>query len=89
MLWLVAEVIPQALCSRHGLRLGAMAAPYVAALMYAEAPIAYPVARLLDRMIGESHGVVYKKAELRTFVSLHGRESRPGREPRPRLGLRG
>jgi metal transporter CNNM len=52
-----------------------MAAPYVAALMYAEAPIAYPVARLLDRMIGESHGVVYKKAELRTFVSLHGRKS--------------
>lgn len=49
-----------------------MAAPYVSALMYFEAPIAYPVARLLDYCIGESHGVVYKKAELRTFVSLHG-----------------
>jgi CBS domain containing-hemolysin-like protein len=34
-------------------------------------PIAYPTALLLDYFLGESHGTVYKKAGLKTLVSLH------------------
>ncbi|KAI9301664.1 hypothetical protein BJ944DRAFT_243069 [Cunninghamella echinulata] len=33
--------------------------------------IAYPTALLLDYFLGESHGTVYKKAGLKTLVSLH------------------
>ncbi|ORY89765.1 hypothetical protein BCR35DRAFT_329115 [Leucosporidium creatinivorum] len=65
------EVIPQALCARYGLRIGAWAAPFVWALMLIEFPIAWPIAKLLDYLLGESHGTLYKKAELKTFVGLH------------------
>ncbi|SCZ89656.1 BZ3500_MvSof-1268-A1-R1_Chr9g10528 [Microbotryum saponariae] len=67
------EIIPQAVCARYGLRIGAIAAPAVLALMYLEYPIAYPIAKLLDYLLGESHGTLYKKAELKTFVALHRR----------------
>lgn len=35
------------------------------------APIAWPTAKLLDWCLGEDHGTTYRKAELKTFVSLH------------------
>lgn len=35
------------------------------------APVAWPTAKLLDYCLGEEHGTTYRKAELKTFVSLH------------------
>jgi metal transporter CNNM len=34
-------------------------------------PLAYPVALLLDRILGEDHGTIYKKSGLKTLVTLH------------------
>ncbi|KAI7849829.1 hypothetical protein BDC45DRAFT_519701 [Circinella umbellata] len=65
------EVIPQSICVRHGLAIGAKASWMVLVLMYLLYPIAYPTALLLDYFLGESHGTVYKKAGLKTLVSLH------------------
>lgn len=45
--------------------------PFVLVLMYALAPVAWPTAKLLDYLLGEDHGTVYKKAGLKTLVSLH------------------
>lgn len=45
--------------------------PFVLALMYILAPIAWPTAKLLDWLLGEDHGTIYKKAGLKTLVSLH------------------
>lgn len=39
--------------------------------MYAFAPAAWPTAKLLDWLLGENHGVVYKKSGLKTLVTLH------------------
>ncbi|KAL4804474.1 hypothetical protein BDV18DRAFT_31630 [Aspergillus unguis] len=65
------EIVPQSICVRYGLPIGAWMAPCVLALMYVMAPVAWPVAKLLDRLLGEDHGTIYKKAGLKTLVTLH------------------
>lgn len=45
--------------------------PFVLVLMYILAPVAWPTAKLLDYLLGEDHGTVYKKAGLKTLVDLH------------------
>jgi metal transporter CNNM len=41
------------------------------------APIAYPIAKLLDAVLGADEGTTYKKAELKSFLQFH----RQGQEP--------
>lgn len=65
------EIIPQALCVRYGLAIGAAFVPPMLALMYLMYPIAYPIAKLLDYLLGDDEGTVYKKAGLKTLVTLH------------------
>lgn len=71
------EVIPQAVCARHGLAIGALCAPYVLLLMYLFAPVAYPIAKILDCALGVHDAHTYKKVELKSFLQLH----RTGQEP--------
>ncbi|KAN0120191.1 DUF21 domain containing protein [Hyaloscypha variabilis] len=65
------EVIPQSVCVRYGLSIGAYMAPFVLGLMWILAPVAWPTAKLLDKLLGEDHGTVYKKSGLKTLVTLH------------------
>lgn len=65
------EIIPQAVCVRYGLQVGALFSPLVLALMYIMYPVAYPIALLLDYILGEHHGTVYKKSGLKSLVNLH------------------
>lgn len=43
----------------------------VLVLMYLMSPVAYPTAKLLDWILGEDQGTVYKKSGLKTLVTLH------------------
>ena len=45
--------------------------PLVLILMYILSPVAWPTAKLLDWLLGEDHGTTYKKAGLKTLVTLH------------------
>jgi len=46
-------------------------------MMYILAPIAWPIAKLLDKILGVNEQHTYKKAELKTFLQFH----RTGDEP--------
>ncbi|KXT03857.1 hypothetical protein AC578_8956 [Pseudocercospora eumusae] len=65
------EVVPQSICVRYGLSIGAYCAPLVIVLMWIMCPVAWPTAKLLDHLLGEDHGTMYKKAGLKTLVTLH------------------
>ncbi|KAH8984676.1 hypothetical protein EDB92DRAFT_2033357, partial [Lactarius akahatsu] len=71
------RIIPQAVSVRHGLSIGARCVPVVLTLMYFFAPIAWPIAKLLDYVLGKSDVHTYKKAELKSFLQFH----RTGEEP--------
>ncbi|KAG0369384.1 hypothetical protein BGX24_002433 [Mortierella sp. AD032] len=65
------EIIPQAVCARYGLAIGAYCAKPMLIVMYIMSPIAYPIAMLLDSWLGVHHGTTYRRTELKTLVSLH------------------
>jgi hypothetical protein len=65
------EVVPQSICVRYGLPIGAWMSPIVLVLMYVMGIVAWPTAKLLDYLLGEDHGTTYKKAGLKTLVTLH------------------
>ncbi|KAF7329991.1 hypothetical protein MKEN_00265400 [Mycena kentingensis (nom. inval.)] len=67
------RVIPQSLCVKYGLGIGAACAPLVLGMMYLLAPIAYPIARLLDWALGADEGCTYQKPQLKSFLKLHHR----------------
>ncbi|KAA1475388.1 DUF21-domain-containing protein [Dentipellis sp. KUC8613] len=77
MIVIFGEIIPQAVSVRYGLSIGATCAPFVLGLMYLFAPIAWPIAKLLDYVLGANEAHTYKKAELKSFLQFH----RHGEEP--------
>ena len=65
------EIVPQSVCVRFGMPIGAFMAPFTRVLMWLLAPVGYPTARLLDFLLGQDHGTTYKKDGLKTLVTLH------------------
>ncbi|KAH6610588.1 hypothetical protein Trco_000608 [Trichoderma cornu-damae] len=65
------EIVPQSVCVRYGLPIGGYMSTPVLILMYLMGPVAWPTAKLLDWILGEDHGTLYKKSGLKTLVTLH------------------
>ncbi|KAK9798172.1 hypothetical protein WJX73_006151 [Symbiochloris irregularis] len=65
------EIIPQAVCSRYGLAVGAYSAFFVRALMVAVGVIAYPISMLLDSVLGPEHPVIFRRGQLKALIDMH------------------
>lgn len=66
-----AEILPQAYLKKHGLQFGARLSPFITKLMLVFHPIAGPLARILDRIVGEERPPIYSRAELLKILEEH------------------
>ncbi|CAA7035348.1 unnamed protein product [Microthlaspi erraticum] len=74
------EIIPQAVCSRYGLSIGAKLSYLVRFIVIVFFPLAYPISKLLDLLLGKRHSTLLRRAELKSFVYMHGNEAGKGGE---------
>ncbi|KDQ13557.1 hypothetical protein BOTBODRAFT_33567 [Botryobasidium botryosum FD-172 SS1] len=66
-----AEIIPQSLCSRYGLQIGAAMAVPTQILIYLLFVVAWPVAKVLEFVLGPHHGIIYRRGELKELINMH------------------
>ena len=72
---LFGEIIPQALCTRFGLAIGANLSYLVWVLIFITLPISWPIAKLLDYLFGHSHSTYFGRNQLTELIQLHGTET--------------
>ncbi|KAG1176359.1 hypothetical protein G6F70_003467 [Rhizopus microsporus] len=65
------EIIPQAICSKHGLAIGALFAIPVRILIAIWLIISWPISKCLDWMLGPHNGFSYTVSELKALIHLH------------------
>ena len=64
------EILPQSACSRFPLATGFYTCKLVRVLMLLLAPVAYPVAKLLDLLLGKDLGTLYSRQELKELFAM-------------------
>jgi metal transporter CNNM len=67
----IGEVIPQAIClGPKQIPVASFFAPFVQLIIWLLWPISYPIARLLDKVIGHSHIKLLNNAEMKTLFRI-------------------
>jgi len=65
------EIIPAAACSRFALQVGAKTAWLVKVFMIVLFPVCWPLAKVLDKLLGDELPVIWSRRELREIVQQH------------------
>lgn len=69
LIFIFGEIIPQATFSRHAMRVGYHATPFMHGVIWLLYPITAPIAFILDRLLGAEMHSLYSKRELMAIVS--------------------
>ena len=64
------EIIPQAICSRHGLAVGAHTILLTKFFMGLTAPLAWPLSKILDCVLGREVNTVYNRERLMELIKV-------------------
>eukprot|EP00752_Nemacystus_decipiens_P008951 g7992.t1 len=65
------EIIPQAVCSRHALRIGAKVVPLVKFIIVILFPVTKPLSIMLDKLLGDEIGTIHSRKELSELLKIH------------------
>ncbi|XP_040362648.1 DUF21 domain-containing protein At4g14240-like isoform X2 [Rosa chinensis] len=78
-LLILREIIPQAICSRYGLSVASNFVWLVGILMIICYPIAYPIRKVLDLVLGHGNDL-FRRAQLKALISIHDLQAGKGGE---------
>lgn len=62
------EIIPQAVCSRHGLAIGANTIFLMYIFMFITSPMSFPISKFLDLVLGQELATVYGRDKIRELL---------------------
>ncbi len=71
VIFVFGEITPQAIFSRHAMRLCALASPLVRLAIFVFYPVAWPISYILDMVLGNELPRMYSKNELMHIISEH------------------
>ncbi|XP_072410367.1 metal transporter CNNM2-like [Chiloscyllium punctatum] len=69
---ILGEIVPQALCSRHGLAVGARTVLLTKFFMVLTFPLSYPISKVLDCVLGQEIGKVYSREKILEMLKVTG-----------------
>ena len=69
------EIIPQSVCARYGLAAGAKTVDIIRLIIMLLFPVAWPLSKILDRVLGEELGTIYSRHELKELFSMQAKRA--------------
>lgn len=72
---ILGEITPQAACSRYALYVGSRAVPLVRIIIIILFPVTFPLAWILDKVLGKELATVYSNEELLKLLQIHVQEN--------------
>ncbi|XP_028415006.1 metal transporter CNNM2-like [Dendronephthya gigantea] len=64
------EIVPQSICSRHGLAIGSRTLFLTKFFMLITFPASFPISKLLDFILGEELGTIYNRKQLLEMIKV-------------------
>ena len=75
-----SRIIPQVVCTRYGLQIGAMFSWLVRILIVILFPISWPMSKLFESILGKQGGTIYKREELKELLNILENENLSSQE---------